>query len=322
MKVEDFDNFISTGKWLTIAVDSSSHKHYQLLDIWCKANDCTPEDLETMREQKAFSEQDAVNELQDFALESVIDILEQYPPFTIPCGNSEIKMKLDYLTDTDTSVTWGFSYEKLKEKVLNGDSPASKELPELSQKLEAIIGCVDCKATFSGPKMIYGEPTEPSISISFKIPYLDYVRGKGNGRGRRRDPDSVEEKTKGFAYNSDFDDMSEIGELISKDIENKMRYAFDRSLVSGVNEEAAQWVKEHPFEGLSSSQITQINNLVAQAMPKVDYNKMLRQARTACNRLIPSIIKELLLKIKTYKLGELEPLLPFIIIQDENEPEY
>lgn len=314
--MSDFLN--SSNKVLTVSIDTVGNRHFQLLDIWCKANDKDASQLDGMEEQEA------VQELVGYALESVNDILEKYTRQNTPtvnCMGLEIKANFSLLSETMNSVSWGFETDELLEIIVNS-VPFLRDTSDLERKFSEIVDCENCKIKITNPEIEYGEMiNDPTIAISFDIPYLEYVRGKGNGRGRKRNPDTVEQKTEEFYFHRSSRHLDDLGKDISDDIHYRMRNAFDRGLVSSVSEEAAQWVKEHPFEGLNSSQITQINNLVAQAMPKADYNKLLRQARTACNRLIPSIKKELILKIKTYKLGELEPLLPFIIIQDENEPE-
>lgn len=310
--MSDFLN--SSNKVLTVSIDTVGNKHFQLLDIWCKANDKDASQLDGMEEQEA------VQEVVGYALESVNDILEKYIRQTTPtvnCMGLEIKVNFSLLDETMNSVSWGFETDELLEIIVNS-VPFLRDTSDLERKFSEIVDCENCKIKITNPEVEYGEMiNDPTIAISFDIPYLEYVRGKGNGRGRKRNPDTVEQKTKEFYYHRSSGNLNDIGKTISDDIRFRMRNAFDRDLVSSVSEEAAQWVKEHPFDYLTSSQISQIDKLFSDVFIKRDYVRLVDKARKACNMLIPSIRKYLSSELKVYKMGELTPLIPFIQIQEE-----
>lgn len=310
--MSDFLN--SPNKVLTVSIDAVGNRHFQLLDIWCKANDKDASQLDGMEEQEA------VQELVGYALESVNDILEKYTRQNTPtvnCMGLEIKVNLSLLSETMNSVSWGFETDELLEIIVNS-VPFLRDTSDLERKFSEIVDCENCKIKITNPEIEYGEIiNDPTIAISFDIPYLEYVRGKGNGRGRKRDPDTVEQKTEEFYFHRSSRDLDDLGNDISDDIHYRMRNAFDRGLVSSVSEEAAQWVKEHPFDYLTSSQISQIDKLFSDVFIKRDYIRLTDKARKACNMLIPSIRKYLSSELKVYKMGELTPLIPFIQIQEE-----
>lgn len=310
--MSDFLN--SSNKVLTVSIDTVGNRHFQLLDIWCKANDKDASQLDGMEEQEA------VQELVGYALESVNDILEKYTRQNTPtvnCMGLEIKANFSLLSETMNSVSWGFETDELLEIIVNS-VPFLRDTSDLERKFSEIVDCENCKIKITNPEIEYGEMiNDPTIAISFDIPYLEYVRGKGNGRGRKRNPDTVEQKTEEFYFHRSSRHLDDLGKDISDDIHYRMRNAFDRGLVSSVSEEAAQWVKEHPFDYLTSSQISLIDKLFSDVFIKRDYLRLTDKARKACNMLIPSIRKYLSSELKVYKMGELTPLIPFIQIQEE-----
>lgn len=310
--MSDFLN--SSNKVLTVSIDTVGNRYFQLLDIWCKANDKDASQLDGMEEQEA------VQELVGYALESVNNILEKYTRQNTPtvnCMGLEIKANFSLLSETMNSVSWGFETDELLEIIVNS-VPFLKDTSDLERKFSEIVDCENCKIKITKPELeYYSMVNDPTIAISFDIPYLEYVRGKGNGRGRKRNPDTVEQKTEEFYFHRSSRHLDDLGKDISDDIHYRMRNAFDRDLVSSVSEEAAQWVKEHPFDYLTSSQISRIDKLFSDVFIKRDYIRLTDKARKACNMLIPSIRKYLSSELKVYKMGELTPLIPFIQIQEE-----
>lgn len=311
----------STGYVICISpAPAKGNTWFQLLDVYCKSQSISPDDLEGMEQHEA------IGELYSYLGEAIPACIDEYRrknSWQIYLdGDSSITVKLEDLgTTVNDYDTCNYNYGFLRSAVFNdiadhltdNDSEISRLETLVSEKLNNLLGCQNVYFRNSDD---YFE--ESYITLCFDLPYTEFKISKGRGKNKGTTKLSRLESDKSFVFDitKDFD-----ADYALRKIEYEIGYLKRNRDTQLHIPEVAEWNKSYPIEQLSSSQKEQLKQIFSLIEENLISDEYIDDVFADCNKKLEDIAEDIKAELKVYKLGELTPLIPYIRVDVRPEEE-